>query len=99
MPELSSHQRSLLRSLAHSLQPVCYIGKNGATAPVIEAVKQALADHELIKLKFNDYKDEKKELAPWIATETDSALVGLIGNIAIFYRQQPDPEKRRIALE
>jgi len=31
-----------------------------------------------------------------IEKETESELVGMIGHIAIFYRQQRDPEKRKI---
>ena len=35
-------------------------------------------------------------IAGAIEKETASELVGMIGHIAIFYRQQKDPEKRKI---
>lgn len=98
MQELTSQQRKHLRSLAHALQPVCYVGKNGLSDSMVESVRVALADHELIKVKFNDHKDEKKVLAAQLEELTDSHIVGLIGNIAILYRQQPDEEKRKITL-
>lgn len=85
--------------MAHALSPVCYVGKNGLTDALLDSVRVALGDHELIKVKFIEGKQERKQLAERIAAETDSSLVGLIGNIAILYRQQPDPEKRKIDLQ
>ena len=43
-------------------------------------------------------KEAKKEISGQIAKTTKSELIGLIGNIAIFYRQQHNPEKRKIKL-
>ena len=102
MKELKGSQRKQLRALAHGLAPVCYVGKNGLTDALLDSVRTALADHELIKVKFINgrarAKEERKEWSARIAAETDSNLVGLIGNIAILYREQPDEEKRRIRL-
>lgn len=98
MHELSSGQRQWLRKMAHDLRPLAQVGKNGLTEQVAASVEQALAAHELIKVKFQDYQDQRRQLAETLAEETGSVLVGLIGNIAILYRQQPDPERRKIAL-
>ena len=99
MDELTSAQRKQLRSLAHHLRPVCYVGRHGVTDSLVGAVDAALDDHELIKLKFVDCKDRKKELLPEIAERTRSHLAGLIGHVAILYRRQRDPEKRTIELD
>ncbi len=99
MQELTSGQRKQLRSLAHHLSPVGYVGKNGLTEAVVAAVDEALEDHELIKVKFNDHKDEKREISADLAARTGSHLVGIIGNIAILFRYQHNPEKRKINLE
>jgi len=99
MEEITSAQRKKLRSMAHHLDAVCYIGKNGLTDAVVDSVRQALADHELIKVRFIDKKDERKTLGPELAEKTESHLAGLIGNVAILYKEQPDPEKRRIVLD
>ena len=98
MPDLTSAQRKHLRRLAHPLDPVAKIGKGGLTDAVERAVDKALDDHELIKVKFVDFKDQKKELSAQLAQRTQSHQAGLIGNIVILYRQNPDPEKRAIAL-
>lgn len=98
MPELKGATRKYLRGLAHHLKPLVLVGQKGVTETLIEAVDEALELHELIKLKFNDFKDEKKTLAKEIEEKTRSEMVGMIGNVAIFYRQQPDEEKRKIQL-
>jgi len=96
---LSSRQTSQLRSLAQRLDPILHLGKAGVTDVFIASVDQALNDHELIKIKFTAFKDTKKPLAEEIATRTNSALVGIVGHVAVFYREQSDPAKRHVPLE
>ena len=98
MKSLSGSQRKYLRGLAHSLRPVIQIGKNGITLELIKAMDEALGSHELIKVKFVDFKESRKELSYELGEKTSSEAVGLIGNTAIFYREQPDKEKRKITL-
>ena len=98
MNNLSSSQRSYLRSQAHHLEPVVLIGKNGITDGTLKTVNTALNTRELIKIKFREYKDEKQSLSPKIAKLTDSQIVGIIGHTVILFRQNPDPEKQNIRL-
>ena len=98
MRELRGEDRKYLRKLAHRLRPVVHIGKGGLTDNVIESVNQALYDHELIKAKFVEFKEEKRPLSEEVAQRTESHRVGLIGNIAILYREHPEEEKRKIRL-
>ncbi|MFZ3115980.1 MAG: ribosome assembly RNA-binding protein YhbY [Syntrophales bacterium] len=98
MKQLGGSQRKYLRSQAHHLKPLVIIGRNGITERVIGAIDLVLRDHELIKIKFSELKEDKKEIAAEIAQATISETVGIIGNIAIFYRQQPDLEKRKIII-
>jgi RNA-binding protein len=96
---LSSRQTSQLRSLAQRLDPILHLGKAGATDAFLATVEQALNDHELIKIKFAAFKDTKKPLAEEIVTRTNSELVGIVGHVAVFYREQADPSKRRVPLK
>ena len=96
MEALKGSQRKYLRASAHSLKPLVMVGAKGVTPQLIGSVDLALKDHELIKVKFIEFKESKKEISAQIAQATHSELVGLIGNIAILYRQHPDPEKRKI---
>ena len=96
MEKLKGSARKYLRSLAHHLKPLVMVGRNGIGGQLIASVDAALNDHELIKIKFGEFKEEKKEMAQEIATATKSEVIGIIGNIAIFYRQQPQPNLRKI---
>ena len=98
MNNLSSSQRSYLRSQSHHLEPVVIIGKNGITDGTFETIRRALDARELIKIKFREYKDEKQSLSHQIAESTDSDVVGMIGHTIILFRQNPDPEKQNIHL-
>ena len=96
---LTSKQRARLSSLAHDLKPVVHLGKAGAVDGVFEALDKALTDHELIKLRFVDFKGERDELAKTLAEKASADLVRVIGHVAIIYRPNPDPEKRKISAD
>lgn len=96
---MTSQQRKQLRSLAHHLDPVVMIGKQGVTDGIIAATVKALDAHELIKVRFLEFKDEKKGLTDQLATATTSEVAGIIGHVAILYKEHPDPERRRIELD
>ena len=96
---LTSKQRARLSSLAHDLKPLVHLGKAGAVEGVQEALDKALADHELIKLRFVDFKGERDELARQLADKAGADLVRVIGHVAIIYRPNPDPQKRTIVID
>lgn len=99
MSKLKGFQRKYLRSQAHHLDPVVMIGKNGLAEPVLEKIGASLNDHELIKIRFLDYnRDDVKEMCAEIAGKMSADFCGKIGYIGIFFRQQDDPEKRKITL-
>jgi RNA-binding protein len=98
MEQLKGSQRKYLRSQAHHLKPLVIIGRNGVNEQVIGSVDRALNDHELIKIKFGDFKEGKKEISAEIALATQSEVVGIIGNIAIYYRQHAEPDNRKIKI-
>ena len=96
--QLKGSERMYLRGLAHHLKPTVQVGKTGVSPNVLAALDEALEHHELIKVRFVDFKEQRKTLAQSMAQESGSALVGLVGNVAILYRQQSDPKKRKIKL-
>ncbi|MBI9077736.1 MAG: ribosome assembly RNA-binding protein YhbY [Desulfatibacillum sp.] len=98
--ELKGFQKKYLRVLAHAMKPVVAVGQKGLTEGLMASVNEALDIHELIKVKFLDFKEKslKMEISEAIEKDTNSDMVGMIGHMAIFYRQQQDPEKRQIAL-
>ena len=80
------------------MKPLVFVGQKGLSPTLIKAVDESLETHELIKVKFVDFKerDQKEEIIRAIEKQTASELVGMVGHVAIFYRQQKDPEKRKI---
>ena len=93
-------QKKYLRGLAHSLKPVVLIGQKGLTDDLLKSAEQAFQSHELIKVKFNDFKEkeQKEQISSVLVKKTGSELVGSVGHIYIFFKQHNDPEKRRIQL-
>ena len=96
MKKLTGKDKKYLRGLAHALNPVVLIGRNGCTDQVISQIDEALTAHELIKIKFIDYIDEKKEIAAGIVEKLQCECCGSIGHTFIFFRQNEDPAKIKI---
>jgi len=88
--ELTSKRRAELKSQAHNLDPVAQIGKLGVTPEAITHIEKALADHQLIKVKFIGFRETRRELSEEIAKATSSILIDVIGNIAILYRKKQE---------
>ncbi|MCC7374110.1 MAG: YhbY family RNA-binding protein [Verrucomicrobiales bacterium] len=87
-----------LKALGQVLKPVVHIGKSGLTESLVGSVKQALEDHELIKVKFDALKEQKKTLVVELVDRTASHLIQRVGNVAVLYRQHPEETKRKVAL-
>lgn len=100
LQDLKGSHKKYLRGLAHSLNPAAFVGYKGITQTLIAEIDQALDASELIKVKFNEFKekDRKTALIQEIAVATASCVAGMVGHVAVFYREHRDPEKRRIRL-
>ena len=96
--ELKGFQRSYLTKLAHDIKPSVMLGAKGLTDALVKQTDDMLEDHELIKVKFVDYKSSRDELSRQLAESSDAELVRVIGNIAILYRRARNPEKRKLIL-
>jgi RNA-binding protein len=95
--ELTSADRARLKSAAHGLEPVVLVGRDGLTPTVVQAVHEALAARELIKVRLAGDREERARLAADVAKRAEASLVGTIGRIAILYREHADPARRRYA--
>jgi RNA-binding protein len=88
---LSNAQKRDLKARAQKLEPVVKLGHAGMSPAFLQSLDQALTQHGLVKMKFSDFKDERKTLAPQIAAETRSELVMQVGNVAVFFRAPQPP--------
>ena len=92
MLSLNSAEMRKLRSRAQLLKATIKVGRAGVTAPFLQALDLELTRLELVKVKFDEFKEQKKELAPQLAEKTNSLLVTLVGNVAVLYRPKPAKE-------
>jgi RNA-binding protein len=96
---LTGAQKSLLRGLGQKMEPRIKVGKGGLGPGFYQHLQEALRSEELVKIRFLDAdRDERAALCATIADEGRCVCVGAVGATALFYRQQPDPELRRITL-
>ncbi len=92
--KMNSKERARLRGEAQLLSPVVMVGHEGITEGVINMLNQALYDHELVKVRFQDFKDLTKDLANELKTKTLSELIATTGFTAVFYRENPEKHKQ-----
>lgn len=80
-----------LKSRAQLIKPALRLGRAGLTPEFLAAFDEALARTPLVKLRFEDFKDERKALSKQLAEQTGSRLVQQVGHTAVFYRARRAP--------
>ena len=93
--KLNTKQRAYLRSEAQTLSAVVMVGKEGKTEAVVKALIEALDHHELVKVKFQAYKEEVKDLSIALSEDTKSTLVATTGFTSVFFKQCKKVEDRK----
>ncbi|BDF33904.1 MULTISPECIES: ribosome assembly RNA-binding protein YhbY [Extibacter] len=92
---MTTKQRAYLKGLAMTMDPVFQVGKNSITPEVTEAVREALAARELIKVAvLKNCADDPKEMAQLLAERTQSQVVQVIGKKIVLYKEGRDKNKR-----
>jgi RNA-binding protein len=94
MDSLSNTQIRALKAKAQRLKATLKIGREGLSPQFLAALDEVLKHHQLVKVKFDEFKEQKKELAPQLAEKSGSHLVTRVGNVVVLYRPKPDGEKR-----
>jgi RNA-binding protein len=90
MQPLTNPEIRKLKARAQRLEPMFKVGKAGLSDAFVGGLSDALALHELIKVKFAEFKEEKKTLAPALAEKTSSHLIMRVGNVAVYFRPKPE---------
>ena len=84
---ITSKQRSKLKSIAAKLSPITQIGKGGITDNLLKTLSDALEAHEIIKVNILEtVDDDVRNLADNVAELLGAVCVTVIGRKAIFYR-------------
>jgi RNA-binding protein len=85
---LNSKQRSHLRSLANTMEPIFQVGKGGIGSNLIKQFDDALEARELIKATVLKNADESvKEICEDIAGRTGAEVVQIIGSKFVLYKE------------
>jgi RNA-binding protein len=96
--QLTSAQIKRLRGEGHrlKLKPVVTIGQKGLGENLHTEIDNALAHHELVKLRIPPLaKSDRRELSLELCARHDAQLIESIGNVIVIYRR--NPEKNRFA--
>jgi len=90
---LTGKQKRYLRGLGHALNPVVFIGQQGVDARNIEAIANALAAHELIKIKLLEgYAGDRHQTGAELAAKTAAELVQVLGKTILLYRASEEKQ-------
>ncbi|MEP7116477.1 MAG: ribosome assembly RNA-binding protein YhbY [Acidobacteriota bacterium] len=88
---LTAKERAHLKAVAHSLEPVVFIGHGGVTDAVVAEVERALTAHGLIKIKAGAAdRDARVEIYDTLCQRTDAAKVQSVGKVMVLWRPTPD---------
>ena len=90
--EITPKQRAHLKSLAHHLKPVLFVGKEGITDQTVRSLEEAFNTRELLKVKILESAPMgTREGAEALAARVEGAVaVQSIGRVGVIYRQHPE---------
>lgn len=85
-PKPAGAELRRMKGAAQLLKPMLKVGKAGLTAEFFAALDAALSEHELVKVKFEFFKEQKHELVPQLVAQSGSHLILRVGNVAVLHR-------------
>ncbi len=95
---MTGKQRAMLRSMANTIDPVIYIGKDGITDHTIKEVYDVLEARELIKGTVQQGAPlSAKEALTVLCEKTGAEPIQFIGRKFVLYR--PSRENPRIVIK
>ncbi len=93
---MDSKQRAKLKSLAHDLDVIIQIGKNGVTDETVDVVASAFNTRELIKIKvIESCPENKNDVAVKLSQRTNSQVVQVIGSKIVLYKKSDKNKKNK----
>jgi RNA-binding protein len=86
----SGELRRTLRGHGHRLSAIVQVGKGGVSDGLIKQLQQALADHELVKLKVaGEGPADRFEVAERLAALPGVNVVQIVGGAILLYKRHP----------
>ncbi len=80
-----------LKVRAQQLKPSVKLGKAGISPEFLAEFDGVLDRNQLVKLRFEGFKEERKSLSKELAEKSGSLLVQQVGHTAVYYRKPAPP--------
>ncbi len=94
---LSSKERSRLRALGNTMEPILMIGKGGISEQIVVQLEEALTARELLKARVLPHTEhDAKEIAAILAARTEAEIVQVVGNNILFFRLPLDNSPSKV---
>ena len=94
---LTSKERSNLRSIAQTIDPITQVGKLGVNESLIEGLDKAIEKREIIKITVLENSGLiPKEAGVEIAEKLGAEFVCATGRKLVFYRRSSNPKVEHI---
>lgn len=91
---ITGKQRSFLKSMANSIDPIFQIGKGGVSDNLIKQVDDALNAREIVKISILKNSDlDPKQVAIELADELNAEFIQSIGKRFTLYRESEKNKK------
>ena len=91
---LTGKQKSFLRSMGMTMDPIVNIGKEGVTRTVVTAAQEAIKKRELIKVRvLQNCFEEPRDAIETLADRSNANLVQVIGRNGLLFRRNFDKPK------
>jgi RNA-binding protein len=90
---LTGKQKRFLRGIGHSLNPVIFVGKGELSDSLIRETDEALASHELIKVKIlESCLLDRTEVSKGLAEACFAEVAQVLGRTVLLYRRAKEPK-------
>jgi RNA-binding protein len=87
----STPLRRRLRAAGHHLSAIVQVGKEGVSDAVVRQLDEALAHHELVKVKLGtETPEDRFEAAEALGARTGAAIAQILGRTVLVYRRHPE---------
>lgn len=91
---LTGKERSYLKSLAHNMDPLIQLGKDGINEGFLNQIDKLLEDHEIVKINvLQNAPVEVDEIVDGILDATGAEFVQKIGKKLTIYRESKENKK------
>lgn len=86
--DIFNRELRALKARAQLLKPMLKVGKDGLSPAFLKELDTMLTHHDLVKVKFDEFKEQKKELGPKLAESVRAKIVMQVGHVVVVFRRK-----------